>query len=1486
MVAYLPLLLTRAGMVGADTKQYLYLDPARLLATAPSLWDPNVGMGTVTHQTIGYLMPMGPFYWFLHALGSPTWVAQRIWTGSLLFFAGLGVVFLLRTLGNGEIAGEGRRRSWHPLAILVAALAFMLSPYVLQYEARISAILMPWSALPWLVALVVRGLRAGGWRHPALFALVVTLIGGVNATSLVYAGIAPLLWIPFAVWVHREATLSRAVGVLLRTGALTLVTALWWIAGLSDQGGYGLNVLRYTETVQVVSQTGLAFEALRGLGNWFFYGRDAIGPWVQSAVDYTRHLWLLAVSYAVPTLAFVGAAITRWRHRLYFVTLVVVGVVLAVGVHPYAHPTPFGSVLKTFTNGSTAGLALRSVGRAVPLVALGTSVLLAAGVEAMLGWRPRWGTVAAGVAVVLVVADMAPLWTGEFVDRNLERPEQIPPYWLAAARALDAGGDATRVLEEPGADFSHYRWGATLDPVTPGLMDRPFVGRELIPYGSAASADLLIALDRRLQEGIFEPESLAPLARLMSAGDVLLRSDLQYERFRTPRPRPTWAAFNPAPAGLGPPTTFGPPVPSTTVRPLLDEITLATPPGAPDPPAVAIFPVPGARPIVRAEPVGRPLVVAGSGDGLVDAAAAGILGTGPDPVLYAAALDQQPGGWQQALAAGADLVLTDTNRRRAQDWGSIRENTGYTEQSGETPLVADPNDNRLPLFPRAGDGALTLTQPRGVASVRATHYGNPVTYIPSQRPDLALDGDPSTAWEVGAFSEVIGERLRIDLQTPVTTDRVTLVQPLTGPTDRFITRATLHFDVGPDVPVSLGPASRTVGGQPIRFPRRTFRRLEIVIDATNVGRRADYQGTSAVGFAEVRMGGSAPVGVDEVVRLPTDLLAAAGSASIDHRLVVVMTRLRSDPAEAYKSDEEQAVVRTFSLPAGRSFALEGTARLSALAPDGVIDALLGGAGTATPVLTGPGGGGDQIVDVTSSGRLPGDLSARAQSAFDGDSSTFWSPGLGDQRGQWLRVKLAHPLTVNHLVLTVVADGRHSVPTRLRVAANGGPAEVVDVPPVLATVGQENGTVTIPVPLPAPVHGDDLQLSIDAVRPAQTINYFSSLPQTLPVGLAEVTIPGAYLPPRAPTFAGPCREDLLTVDGHPVGVRLVGEATMAAARQALRVEGCGGPLALGPGSHDVRARPGRETGVDLDRLVLSSERGGAALPFDPSVGLNPDPAPGRQSDRPTVTAVSHSRTSWKLRVTGTTSGQAFWLVLGQSFNTGWTASSRGHSLGRPRLIDGYANGWLIQPPASGVTGSGPLTVTLRWTPQQRIWIALGLSGVGVLVCLALAVWGGGAGPGPERPSEREAGPERPSEREAGPVHPALIGVGWLRGAGPPRLRRTIALTAWSVLAAGSGLLVGPPAAAVVGLLAGIGLVWPRLRPLLALVAAGGVAVSGLYVVQLQARYGFPLRIEWAQQFSRVAGLSFVAVALLAADALIAHLESRPESGVRAGPGPGP
>ena len=427
-VAYVPLLLTAPGHVGADTKAYLYLDPTRWLSVSASMWDPDLAMGSVTHEYIGYLLPMGPYYALMHVLGVPTWVAQRLWTGSLLFLAGAGVLFLLRTLSPSTGrpgAGSLDMGTVGGLGAMVGALGYMLSPYVMQYEARESVLLLPWVGLPWMVGSFARALRGGGWRYPALFALVVALVGSTNAASLIFVGVGPVLWV---VWelVTGRVTWQRAVSTAVKVGVLTVAVCAWWIAGLAVEGAYLGNILRDTESIPTVARSSLASETLRGLGYWFFYGVDKLGLYLPTAGAYMTSLWLLAVSFAVPAAAFLAAFFVRWRERAYFVGLILIGTILAVGAHPLSDPSPLGSLVKAGSANSTAGLALRSTNRATPLVILGVAVLLGAAIAALARQWKMAGTIAAVAAAGLVAADIPALWTGQFVTASFRVPRTCP----------------------------------------------------------------------------------------------------------------------------------------------------------------------------------------------------------------------------------------------------------------------------------------------------------------------------------------------------------------------------------------------------------------------------------------------------------------------------------------------------------------------------------------------------------------------------------------------------------------------------------------------------------------------------------------------------------------------------------------------------------------------------------------------------------------------------------------------------------------------------------------------------------------------------------------------------------------------------------------------------------------------------------------------------------------------------------------------------
>ena len=879
VVCYVPLLLSKPGQVAADTKQYLYLDPGRLTSGAAYMWDPSTGLGTVTHQNIGYLFPMGPYYSLISWLGIPMWIGQRIWMGSLMLLAGLGVAYTARRLG---LEGAGR---------YVAAIAYTLSPYIIDYLDRISAILMPWAALGWLIGLAAASARTGRWRYPALFALVVALVGGVNATSILLVLVAPALWLGHAVWVSREVSWRRAATAAARIGGLSVLVSLWWAAGLWAEGRYGINVLRVTETVPTVASTSAASEVLRGLGYWYFYGWDKVQPWTLPSVEYTQTLWLLVLSLAVPGLSVALGLLTRWRYRSFALALIGVGTVIAVGAFPYAHPSFFGVVIKDASAGSTVALAMRSVDRIVPLVVLGLALLMGSGVTAL---RLRWpaaGLLAAVACVALVAADLPPLWTGAMIASNLARPSSLPAYWTAAAGHLNSEGSSSRVLGLPGEDFAAYAWGVTEDPVAPGLLDRPYVSRQVVPSGTPAAANLLQALDQPIQEGTLDMAALAPVARLMSVGQVLLQSDLQYERYHLPLPQALWGKMVPPPPGLSDPTTFGGPNLAPSIRyPLDSEMRLGLPTGAPAPPALAVFNVSDPRPLVRAESPEQPIILAGDGSGIVEAAGAGLL-DGTSPVIYSASLPSGSPVMSQAMSDNAQLILTDTNPLATYRWGSLRDNVGQVQQPGVTDLASNPSDYSLPLFPGAGTGTETVADVGGVASVTASAYGDPLTFTPEDRPINAVDGNFATNWTFGAHSPVSGGRIEINLLAPVTTDHITLTQARLARPNRRITAVTILFDGKDPVRVPLTPTSFDAPGQTVSFTARTFSQLQVVVDSATGGAEKRYDGLSQVGFAEIGIPG-AP-NASETLRMPTDLLNKAGAASLEHQLDILMQRSRA-----------------------------------------------------------------------------------------------------------------------------------------------------------------------------------------------------------------------------------------------------------------------------------------------------------------------------------------------------------------------------------------------------------------------------------------------------------------------------------------------------------------------------------------------------------------------------------------------------------------
>ncbi|MFN8051324.1 MAG: alpha-(1-_3)-arabinofuranosyltransferase family protein [Acidimicrobiales bacterium] len=1412
LVSYVPLLLTHRGKLGADTKAYLYLDPAKLMSKAPYLWDPSVGLGTVTHQNIGYLFPMGPYYWLMAELHVPDWIAQRLWFGSIIFLAGLGVRYLLRTL------------RWDGPGVTVAAFSYALSPYLLHYIYKHSVILLPFTALPWLVAFTARSLRQPGWRHPALFALVALASGGINATSLLLVLLAPGLWVVHAVFVEKELTFRAAIPPVLRIGLLSALTSLWWVAGLSIQGKFGINVLRFTETYRTVSDASTSAEIGRSLGYWFFYGVDTFGPWFKAAATMTTSLPALALSFAVPIVCVACGLWVRFRYRIFFVAVALVGLVVSVGSHPLDNPSPYGEVFKAFSN-TESGLALRSTPRAIPLLALALAAFLGAGVAAASRRFPARRLAFAGGALLMVMANLSPLFTGRMIDPFLERPNDVPEYWKQVGKRLDAGDRATRALEIPGIEFANYRWGASVDPITPGLTDRAYAARELVPYGSNASANLMNAIDTPLQDRSFDPESYASILRMLSVGDLVVRNDLEYERFRTPRPRPLehWMRETP---GLGTASQFGSDAPNvaTSTSPLLDDLELSTPDTDPDPHAVSVYPVQDPLPVLRTVPAERPTILSGDGEGVVSAAEAGALD--PDHLLvYSGTVSNDRTAMTRLLDEGAQLVVTDTNRKAGRRWGTTKDNDGYTEMADET-APADPSDNRLDLFDGRGTAVQTVAIQSGGVTATASGYGNPLSFTPGDRAVNAVDGNLSTAWKVGAFSDVTGEWLQLELPRTGRPSTLKLVQP-SADVNRWITKVRLTFDGRAPMDVELGDASRT-DGQTIALGDRSFRTLRITVLETDRGVLGSYKGLSGVGFREATLGDAAPT--VEVIRPPVDLLRAVGKRLADTPVQFVFRR-RTAPADSGAVDEETRLVRQVDLPAAREAAVRGKFRIDPDAPDDRIDALLGLSGAT----------------ITSSSGLRGDARSRASKAFDDDTMTAWQSRMSPDAGEWIQAVAPAPITATVSSVQVLADARHSVPTKIHFEVDGVAQPSISLPSV---DDGKRGTVRTLRFDPVTLSGTTIRLVVDEYRSVTTPDWYTHHPVTLPVSIAGLGSDELHtlLHAASPGLAE-CRSDLLTVAGAPVPVT-AGPLDAAALDEAergglvaFRPCDAASSLTLASGRTRVESVAGATTGLDVDQLVLDSL--GAVRTTAPLAA-------------PALRVTNESPIHY--RVTPTTpQTRPYWLILGQSNNAGWHLSVGGKDLGPSTLVNGYANGWYIDP---AKVGRSP-RFEVEWTPQKPVWLALLLSGAGFLLCLVLAL----------RPARAST---LVSDHPLHPVGLSLLDAfGRTPDAGPIVIATLLA-------AVGTAVFVGPlwavPAVIVTVAALRTDIGWRLLR----FGTVGALGLVAAYVVVKQWRNDYPLDFDWPQHFEAVHSLGMFAYALLAIECMVEVLRAgwRREAGIDA------
>ncbi len=357
----------------------------------------------------------------------------------------------------------------------------------------------------------------------------------------------------------------------------------------------------------------------------------------------------------------------------------------------------------------------------------------------------------------------------------------------------------------------------------------------------------------------------------------------------------------------------------------------------------------------------------------------------------------------------------------------------------------------------------------------------------------------------------------------------------------------LTVDDRDPVLVALDDSSLVGDGQLIDIDP-TAAASRVTLRITGTGTKATVPPIGAaiggVGFATIDVGLEPTT---EMIRVPIDATDAMAEPDVTTPLSAVFTRLRTDPTDRWRSDPEPALRRQFDVPHDAAFDTSVVLRADQRIDDAALAELL-----------------DE--PVTATGHLTGVPSARGASAVDGDVDTSWITPFGSPIGQALHLALDGAAST---ISIAQPTGTFSPITQIRISDPAGSVDV-DVDP-------SGGDIA----LPRAVDLTDATFEITAVDVQTTVDRRFGEAVTLPAAISEISFDGTS-PAVAPVgeLVEECRDDLLQVDGAPVGVSFTASTDDILRGAPIDATLCTGDnssvLALESGTHTITSTSGTST----------------------------------------------------------------------------------------------------------------------------------------------------------------------------------------------------------------------------------------------------------------------------------------------------------------------
>jgi len=1123
-----------SGNASADTKLDLVVSPLRLLGRALHLWDPTINGGQLQNQAYGYLFPIGPFYAVTHALGVAPWEMQRGFESLILCLAFLGTYRLARRLGIDSF--------WPALG---AGLAYALSPRALSELTSISAELMPFAALPWVVLPLVDGAAGGSPRRAAGRSGVALLFaGGVNAAATVAILPVPLLWLITRTGGPRRRALLGWWAV-----AVALACA-WWAVPLLLLGKYSPPFLDWVESSSVTTAPTSILAVLRGTDHWEGY----LGPgvWPGGWILVTGGAAIVATT-AVAAIGIAGIARRRVPHALFLWSCLLLGAVVVTLGHSASIGPPAAASWRELLDGPL--VPFRNIHKFDPLlrlpIAVGVGhVLAAAGTlrDREVGlWRVSWRLPARALACALVAAvgavAIAPMWTNHLVSKQRITPEAS--WWAATGAWLARHSEGARALVVPGSASPAYVWGSTVDDALQPVATTPWTVRGAVPLTQPGYIRLLDSIESTLAAGAGAPD-LAPLLARAGIGFVVVANDLDTLSSQSTPLLYVHATLANSP-GVHLRAGFG-----VKVGGSLSPTVSIDAGGSVARPAVQVYSVDGWPGRASLDPLEDAVAAAGSSDALPQLVGRG-LGTA-QPVLF---------GRDGAGLPLAVRVTTDGIRRREASFaGSLTPSATMT--SSQPYSQNRPQHDYLPNDP----GPLSAFRYAGIADVTASSSGaDGFAFLnrgDRNGPWSALDADPSSSWQstgLGAVGQWLDVRFSRPLR-PSGPARITLGTVDDGPA-KLPTQVLVTTDAG-----TTSQAVLPLAGAPqeLRLPTTPITHLRITIAAVAGGGAG-----ASVAIASLTVPGIAPVRTLVVPSDPrSDVFAFDAAAGYRSECLELSVGTTCDPLYGRQGQEDSGIDRTFTTRGG-DFVPEATVRLAGgPALDAMLDA-------------------GNPVQATASSVYSTDPRQRAGAAVDGDAATVWEAAPGDIKPV-LSLALSRPRLISAVTITTPATAPVAAPLAVTIDVSGPDGTVhwhADLP--------ADGRVL----LPRAVRAARMAVRIDRATIRTSVSTVGGRSRLLPVGVGDIRIDGADPVRVTGRIRLSCLQaPSLAVDDTTVTMQIDADRADVLAGRPVRATACSDlPVHLDAGQHRVAL----VAGPPWSPVSITLTRSGIGLARDAPAG---------------------------------------------------------------------------------------------------------------------------------------------------------------------------------------------------------------------------------------------------------------------------------------------